>query len=85
MAPATVGSGYSVPGYTKPGGRRGPTRLKVENAVRIISEWTGVEHLATDLFNLLSGIVGKVSSKSLQNIVKPHGVCGLCTAGEFLV
>ena len=85
MGPATVGGGYSVPGYTNPGGRRGPTRLKVENAVRIISEWTGVEHLETDLFNLLSGIIGKVSSKSLQNIVKPHGVCGLCTAGEFLV
>ena len=85
MASATDGSGCSVPGYTKPVGRRGPTRLKVENAVRISSDWTGVEHLATDLFNLLSGIVGKVSSKSLQNIVKPHGVCGLCTAGEFLV
>ena len=85
MASATDGSGCSVPGYTKPVGRRGPTRLKVENAVRISSDWTGVKHLATDLFILLSGIVGKVSSKSLQNIVKPHGVCGLCTAGECLV
>ena len=85
MGPATVGGRDSVQGYTRPGGRRGPTRLKVENAVRISSDWTGVEHLATDLFNLLSGIVRKVSSKSLQNIVKPHGVCGLCTAEEFLV
>ena len=85
MGPATVGVGLSDPGFVKSAGRRGPPRLKVGNAVRIRVEWAGVEHLVTNLFNLLSGIVGKANSGPLQNDVKPRGVFTLYATGEILV
>ena len=66
------GGGFRDTGFAKSGGPRGFTGLK---AVRMSVEMAGVEHLATDLFNPFSVIVGKLDSSPSENVIKPVGVC----------